>query len=580
MTGGPEATPARTGTFAPLAEPAYRRLWLAMIVSNLGTFLQMVAAPWLMLELTGSPFMVGLVTASLALPRLFMTVPAGALADALDRRTLLAVGQVGNAVSVSALGVLALQGRVTPEILVILSFLVGIGTAVSLPAFQSTIHDLVRRDLVPGAVALNSVAFNVARAVGPAIGGAMVAAGLVGEAFLLNGASYLVIIAVLLSLPRDVLSTAPREPVFRAVATGIRYVRYTPPLRLLLLVVAGFSLTAASVQTLLPNVTSDDLGLGANAYGILLGTFGGGALLSGLTQSWLRARIPSRIVLPTSIAVFGVTSAAFGLSRDPAVSGALLAVAGFTWVWAATTFNVTAQLLAPRWVRGRVISLYQLAFLGLMPIGSLLAGALAERAGAGNAVAVLSGGTFLLGLVARRLPLPVLDQIEEPHAPHDWTTQPHAARVSGSPVLVVTTFEVDPDQVQAFLAVATDLRRQRFRTGAVRWQLYRNADHPARITEIFQVHDWEDHMRQHDRIDEDVAGAIRRARTFDRRGGPVTRHLVGIDLFDPAGLPDFDELVAEHDELHAVDGSIPTGGTEAEDGPRDADLGTGREVRS
>lgn len=550
-------TAAPPGTFAPLAIPAYRRLWFAMIVSNLGTFLQMVAAPWLMLELTGSPFMVGLVTASLALPRLFMTVPAGALADALDRRMLLTVGQMGNAISVTILGVMALNGQVTPTILVLLSFMVGIGTSLSLPAFQSTIHDLVPRDTVASAVALNSVAFNVARAVGPAIGGAMVAAGLIGEAFIINGVSYLAIIAVLLSFPKDVLDGGPREPVFRAVLTGIRYVRYTPALRLLLIVVAGFSLTAASVQTLLPSVTSDDLGLGATAYGVLLGTFGAGALLSGLSQSKLRARVPDVIVLPLSITVFGATAAAFGLSRQPILSGVLLAVAGFSWVWAATTFNVTAQMLAPKWARGRVISLYQLAFMGMMPIGSLLSGALAERVGAGNAVAVLTAGTFALGLVARRLPLPVLNQIEEPQVPNDWSVPQHAARVSGSPVLVMTTFELEADDVPAFLEAANVLRRQRYRTGAMRWQLYRNVEHPTRITEMFQVRDWEDHVRQHDRIDEEVAAAIRAVRAFDIRGGAVTRHLAGIDLLDPAGLPTFDELVAQHDELHSRDGSVP-----------------------
>ncbi len=550
-------TAAPPGTFAPLRVQAYRRLWLAMIVSNLGTFLQMVAAPWLMLELTGSPFMVGLVTASLALPRLFMTVPAGALADALDRRMLLTVGQMGNAVSVTVLGIMTLQGQVTPTVLVLLSFMVGIGTSLSLPAFQSTIHDLVPRDTVASAVALNSVAFNVARAVGPAIGGAMVAAGLIGEAFIINGVSYFAIIAVLLSFPKDVLDGGPREPVFRAVLTGIRYVRYTPSLRLLLFVVAGFSLTAASVQTLLPSVTRDDLGLGASAYGILLGTFGAGALLSGLTQSKLRARVPGAVVLPVSITMFGATAAAFGLSRQPVLSGLLLAVAGFSWVWAATTFNVTAQMLAPKWARGRVISLYQLAFMGIMPIGSLTSGVLAEQVGAGTAVTMLTAGTLVLGLASSRLPLPVLDEIEEPHVPVDWSVPQHAARVSGSPVLVLTTFELAAQDVPAFLVAATALRRQRYRTGAMRWQLYRNVEHPTRITEMFEVRDWADHLRQHERIDDEVAAAIRAVRAFDLNGTAITRHLAGIDLLDPAGLPTFDDLVAVHDELHSHDGSVP-----------------------
>ena len=559
------ATAVSVPTFAPLRVPEYRRVWVAAVVSNLGTFLQLVAAPWLMLELTRSPFLVSLVTASLALPRLLLTLPAGALADAYDRRTLLITGQVASAATTLLMAVTTWRGLMTPELLVVLSFGLGIGTAVAMPAYQTLIPDLVPRPMVPAAVTLNSAGFNVARAVGPAVGGAMVAAGQVPLAFALNAASYLVIAATLLTLPRESLSNEGREPVWHAVVTGIRYVRYTRPVAVVLAVGGFFGLTAASVQTLLPNVVADDLGLGAGAYGVLLGLFGGGALAGAMTREKARTRLRGEVMLPMSILGFGIAGTAFGLSRIPVLSGVALAVSGLFWVWTLTTLNATVQLLAPRWARSRVMSLYLLAVVGIQPIGSLVAGGLGEGLGAATAVAVLTVATALLGVVSTRLELPILGEIEEPAPPDDWSIPRHASRVGGSPVLVVTTWTIAPEDVDRFLEAMRELRRHRYRVGARRWSLYRDADDPLRMTEVFQVHDWEEHLRQHARIDEEAAAALRYARSFDRDDGPRTRHLAGIDLLSSAE-PIAEQLLTVHEEMHSHDGSVPLA---RGDGPTD-----------
>jgi MFS family permease len=552
--GRDPAPPVRT--FAPFSVPEYRRIWSAALVSHVGTFLQLTAAPWLMDEMTGSPLLVALVTTALTLPRLLLTLPAGALADVLDRRTLLLAGQSFSAASVAALAVLTAMGRLTPVALLALVFALGVGSAVAMPSFQTLIPDLVPRPLMAQAITLNSAAFNVARAVGPALGGLLVAAGLASAAFGANAASYLAVIGVLLTFPRSKVEDPARQNLWRSTALGLRYARFTRSVRVLLGVTALFALTTASVQALLPVVTRE-LGLGPVGYGILYALFGTGALIAVATRERTRVRLGHRM-LPGSILGFGTAGVVFGLAPVPTVAGLALMSAGLFWVWTMTTLNASIQLLAPRWVRGRVVSLYVLA-IGLQPVGALAAGWLAEWSGAGAAVACFTAGTAALGAYAFRLGLPVLGQLDEPSPPEDWPMARHARHVGGSPVLIANTWEIDRDDVDEFLAVMRELRRQRFRTGAHRWSLYRDADRPTRITEFFVLHDWEEHLAQHARMDAEAAAVLARARSFDRADGPITRHLAGLDVVDSDAAPIEEQLLTVHEELHRHDGSVPLG---------------------
>ena len=368
----PSAGPAPVSTFAPLQVPAYRRFWSAALVSHLGTFLQMTAGPWVMQEMTDSPLLVALVTTSLTLPRLLLTLPAGALADIVDRRSLMLVGQTTSAVSVAAMAVLTATGLLTPVLLLGLSFLLGVGNAIGLPSFQTLIPDLVPRPMMAQAITLNSGAFNVARAIGPAIGGVLVGAGLASTAFGANAASYLAIVGVLLTFPRATVQDTSRMPLWRSTATGMRYARFTRPIRVMLAVSAMFAFTTASIQSLLP-VKSTELGLGGSGYGMLYGLFGAGALVGVLTRERARARFRRRM-LPGAVLTFGVSGVVLGLAPPPRRSPApRLTVNGLCWVYTLVTMNATVQLLAPRWVRSRVVSLYLLA-IGLQPVGAFAAG--------------------------------------------------------------------------------------------------------------------------------------------------------------------------------------------------------------
>lgn len=534
---------------------AYRKVWLASVVSNVGTFLQLTAAPWLMNELTDSPLLVALVTTALTLPRLILTIPAGALADAFDRRNLMITGNVISALATATMAVLAIVGLITPLVLLALSFALGVGSAVTLPAQQTLVPDLVPGDMRAQAITLNSAAFNVARAVGPSLGGLLVAAGLTATSFGLNAASFVLVIGVLLSFPKQPAEDESRGHLWRSAALGMRYVRFTRPIRILILLTGFFTLTASSVQTLLPSVSSDDLGLGATGFGLLYGVFGVGALVAVVGRERARARL-GRVMLPGAVTVFGIGGMIFGLSSGPATAALGLAVCGVAWVWTLITLNASIQTLAPRWVRGRVVSLYLLA-IGLQPIGAFVAGVLAEGVGAGRSVALLCAGTTALGLVAFRFDLPVLGDLSEPAPPDDFSVPRHAVQVAGTPVLITNTWEIDPSEVEEFLVCLRDLRRTRFRTGAHRWSLYRDANRPFRITEFFVVADWEEHLAQHSRIDAQAAAVIARARAFDQTGGPTTRHLAGLDILD-AHAPSFaDQMLTVHEELHATDGSLP-----------------------
>lgn len=539
----------------PLRYPEFRRLWLASIVSNLGAFLQTVAASWLMLQLTGSALWVGLMVAAPTLPLLLVAMPAGAMADIFERRRIILVSQIVMMLTAAATAGLAFAGQLTPPLLLALGLLLGFATAFNLPSWQALVPDLVPNHHVASAVALNSAAFNVARAVGPAIGGALVATAGPEVAFALNALSYSAVVAAVATFPRREVD-ADHEPMGTAIASGLRYARFTPSYRSLLLVAAGFAITSAVVQSVLPSFTADVLGGDADAYGLLLGAMGVGALAGAFTRPTAAARLRGAMV-PGCIAAFGVVAAGLAFAGSVPVAMAALVLLGVLWVYILATLNATAQLMAPAWVRGRIMSLYTISFLGLLPLGSILAGAVADLTGPRTAIAGLSVGTFVLGLAATRVRLPVLEDVISPARPEDLPPSTHAGTdVEGGPVMVVNTWQLDPGDRTDFLAVMAELRRVRLRTGAHRWRLYRAVDEPDRLSEIFILSSWEQHLRQHERLDIEAVDVIARARRFDVAGGPLTRHLVAVDLADPIH-EGWDEQVALHAAMHASDGSLP-----------------------
>ena len=537
---------------APLKIRQFRTLWLAAMFSNLGSFLQAVAGSWLMLELTDSATWVGLMVASTTLPLFFLALPAGALADLVDRGTILLFSQGLMGGAAATMAIVTYSGDISPGLLLALGLLLGVGVAFNLPAWQAMVPDLVPRGLVASAVALNSVAFNVARAVGPAIGGLILATSGPDLAFALNAVSYILVIAVIFSI-RGQLTVADTDAtsIPNAIALGIRFARYTAPFRRLLLLAALFAITSSVIQSVLPTRTAE-LGGDELSYGLLLGAMGLGALIGAFTRKTVVETLGRRSI-PTTITAFGVFGVIQGLAGSLVVAVAALVAIGMCWVWTLTTTNATAQLMSPQWVRGRTMSLYTLSFVGIMPIGSILAGALADAIGAGAATAALSVGTVVLGLSASRFQVPALADIESPEFSAERTGPTHVS-TEGGPVMVVNTWVIDHDRFDEFIDVMNEVKAIRMRTGAYRWRLYRNASDPHRLSEVFHLVSWDEHLAQHRRIDDSSRALLRRARDFDTADSPTTYHLIAVDT---ETHEHWDTLVSAHEDYHASDGSIP-----------------------
>jgi len=541
---------------APLKFPRFRWLWAANILSASGSFIQMVAGAWLMLELTGSNTWVGWMVASPTLPLLFFSLAAGALADMFSRTKLMLIAQLIMGGSAATMAALTFADLINPQILLGLGLLLGTGLALNLPAWHALVPDLVPRYMVASAVALNSAAFNAARAVGPAVGGLVIAGYGAAAGFALNSATYAAMIAVLAVIGSQ-LSARDRDSVSlgSAISLGVRFARFTPPFSRLLTLTALFAVTSASIQALLPSRT-ESLGGGAAMLGGLLGAMGSGALVGAFARPALMRLIKGSSI-PYTITAFGASGILLGLAGGPAVAAAAMVAVGFFWLLTLSTLNAAAQLMAPEWIRGRAMSLYMLAFAGILPVGSILSGMVADRVGDGAALVVFCSGALALGALSPRFRTPRIDDIRAPEFTEGRRRGPHETAVEGGPVIVLNTWKIDQDDFAEFTDRMNDIRLVRLSTGAYRWRLFRHTSDPTRLTEMFLVESWEEHLAQHLRIDDAAAALIGEARKLDQTGDPTSRHLIAIDVENP---PDFDEMVAAHDEMHRTDGSIPDQG--------------------
>lgn len=538
---------------APLRYRHFRSLWAANVLSASGTFIQTVAGAWLMLEMTGSSTWVGLMVSSSLLPLFFLSLAAGALADMFDRTKIMLIAQGIMGISAAAMAVLTYLDLITPGLLLGLGLLLGSGLALNIPAWQAMVPDLVPRGLVASAVALQSAAFNAARAVGPALGGLILVAYGAAAGFGVNALTYVVVIVVLMIVGPQLVARAPeRSSMASAISQGLRYARFTPEFRNLIGLVSLFALFSAVIQAVLP-VHTVTLGGAEATYGILLGAMGAGALIGAILRPRLLKRISTSSV-PYTITAFGLCGVGLGLAANSIVAFFIMLAVGFFWLLTLTTLNASAQLMAPEWIRGRAMSLYTLAFAGILPIGSILSGIVADGIGTTGALVTFSSGALLVGLLSPRFRVPAMHEIETP----EFSLVPGPSHRSmegleGGPVIVLNTWQVDEADLGRFAALMNEIRLVRLTTGAYRWRLFRDIANPTRITELFAIASWEEHLAQHRRIDDASASLIATAREFDRAGGPTSRHLIAIDVEHP---PDFDALIAAHAALHEVDGSI------------------------
>jgi MFS family permease len=386
------------GAWVPLAEPLFRSLWIAAVVSYTGTWMQNVGAGWLMTELSPSPLMVSLVQAAGAIPVFLVVVPAGALADIIDRRRLLLFTQSWMIIAAAALGALTLFHRTNPWMLLVFTFLMGVGAVMNDPAWQAITPDVISPARHASAVALNSAGFNVARAVGPALGGIVVAIAGAGWSFLVNAASFFGVVYFLYKWKRPRQAAARPQKLTDAILEGFRYVRNAPQVRSVLIRTAAFSIGAASLLALLTVICQPH---GAQGYGFLLTCFGLGALAGAAVLPRLRFEFPVDRVVAGATLVFAAMTFAAGQVHVFEWLCLVLFTAGAAWIGILACFNVVAQTMCPSWMRARALSMYLLVLQGGMALGSALWGELASRQGVPRALA-WSALAMVIGLSSLR----------------------------------------------------------------------------------------------------------------------------------------------------------------------------------
>jgi predicted MFS family arabinose efflux permease len=507
---------------SPFGSPIFRRVWLASLLSNFGTLIQSVGAAWLMLQMTGEASMVALVQTAVALPVVLFALLGGAVADNLDRRRVMLAAQ-GFMLLVSVLlAAAAWQGLLTPWWLLLLTFLLGSGSALNAPAWQASVQDLVPRPQVAGAVTLNSMGFNVARSTAPAIGGAIVATAGAAMAFAVNAVSYVALLLVLWRWrPEYAPRVLPRERLAGAMTAGVRYVLMSPAILTVLLRAVAFGLGAGAVLALLPLVADRLLGGGALTYGVLLGAFGLGAVLAAVGSAALRQRLSTEAIVRAASIAFAIAVALVGASTQIALTLLALVAAGAGWVLALSTFNVAVQLSAPRWVVGRALALYQMAAFGGLASGSWLWGRVAGTHGLQVAL-VAAAAVLLLGVAfGWRLPLPQSEarDLDPLRAYREPDTAVPVEPQTG-PVVVTIEYRIDEADIVAFLTAMAERRRIRRRDGARRWTLLRDLHDPQLWVERYTTATWLDYLRHNTRITRDDAYIPERLRALHRGDEP------------------------------------------------------------
>jgi MFS family permease len=544
--------PAKTPHASPLGpfkHQVFLALWAASLVSNFGGLIQSVGASWLMTSLAPTADIVALVQASTVLPIMLFSLVAGAAADVFDRRRLMLISQVLALIVSAALAVLTYLGWMTPWLLLAFTFLIGCTNALYGPPWQSSVGDLVPRHELPAAVALNSVGFNIARTAGPALGGFIVA--LLGSqtAFLVNAISYLGLIAVLFKWKRPIEARPiPPEGIGSAMVSGLRYVNLSPAIRRVLVRSSVFGFSASAILALMPLIARDQIKGGPTTYGLLLGAYGVGAVLSALGSTHLRARFTTDRVVNIATLSFAIASfvSAFSGLLIPTMIGMVLGGAG--WVLALSNFNTSVQLSVPRWVVGRAVAVYQTLAFGSMALGSWIWGVMAHRYGL--PFSLDAAGVVLVAslLLSRNMPIIAgSDENLDVRHPEYEPTIDKAVPYHAGQVVITIEYRVAPEDARAFMNAMRPLGQIRQRNGASRWTLMVDVAEPELWIERFQCATWLDYLRQRHRGTIADRTVWERARSFHRgESPPKVRRLMTqpLDMIDARPKQDHDEAQA------------------------------------
>lgn len=521
-------SPAAASSLDPLRQPVFRMLWIATVVSNIGSWMNDVGINWTMLTLSADPLSVALVQAASSLPMFLFALPSGVLADIIDRRKYLLFSQLWVFIAAAGLTLLSFTGHVTPLVLLIAAFLMSAGAAMSSPPFQAIVSDLVKKEELGPAIALNSLGINISRAIGPALGGLILSFAGPWMVFLLNALSVVGVAWVLYRWKESPgIQRLPPEHFFPAVRAGLRYVHAAPVLRNVLVRTVAFFVFGSAGWALLPLVARRELGMGPGGYGILLAFIGVGAICGAVLLPRLRKRFNADQLMVLASLMFAATLLALAFIRNVWLLNVFEFFTGFAWIAVLSTLNLGAQRSAAKWVKARALAVYLTVFFGSMTVGSAIWGQLASSYGIPLSLCVATLGMVLgcftvlrwrldkdpdlnLDLSDSNEPVPVLD------VHHDR-----------GPVRVSYEYLLQQQDAPAFMVCMQDLRRVRRRGGAINWAVYEDILQPGIFVETFEVGSWMEHLRQLERYTMNDQRIQNRVSAFHQAEQmPVARYLI------------------------------------------------------
>jgi len=536
-----DEAPARSGLLDPLRSRIFMMVWLANMASNVGTQIQSVGEKWQMAHISTSPLLVALIETGTTLPVLLLGLAAGAFADILDRRRLLITTQVFMLACAAALSGLTFLHHITPWVLLTMSFLIGTGSALSMPAFQAIVPELLDRRSLTGGVALNSAGFNVSRAVGPAVGGLVVGLLGAGWAFALNAVSFLAVVGALVAWKRRApVSTLPGERFLGALKVGFRYARHSRPFQVILLRALGYAWFAGVIFSLLPALAIHDLKLGSEAFGGLMGCIGLGAVVSVFFLGPLRRRFNTNQILGGFTLLAALAQALIASVPHTPTVALCLFFAGMSWLGILSTINTAIQLSVPPWVKARAFGTYHTVWGGAMALGAAFWGELAVHVGLRAAMGLSAAGMLAALALLGRLRITAFDEDLDLSPHRDRPHAPTAIPAEAGPVLVQMDYVVPAGRREAFLEAMEAVRRLRLRDGAMRYALFEEPDRPAggsvRFLETYLSSTMGEHLRQHHRATAQDRAVLANAYLNAEGGRPTTRHLVVVEDHDSSLL--------------------------------------------
>lgn len=530
-----QTAPGDESALAPLRRPGFRAAWTALAGSQLVIWMNTVGAVTVIAALSGSPTLIALVQTANSLPAVLLALLMGSMADIVDRRRFVLASQGWMLLSVAAFAALTLADVITAELALGLTFALGAGMATTFVIYQALTQDFVPRSELPAAVALNGVAINLARAIGPALAGLIIAALSAGALFAVEaGLLALIVGLVALRVRPPGPARASGERLAPAVRAGVRFVRFSPPVRTVLLRGAAFSVSASALWALLPVVALGRLGLSEGKFGLLMACVGTGAILGATMLPRLRRRLAfDRMIALASLGLAGGLIALAYIPWAELVAVTLL-LTGACWLMVLSSLNTSAQRVAPGWVRARTLAAFQLVMQGGLAIGSLSWGLVTGAADVETALTIAAAGLIAGVALARRWPL-ARSELSDLTPAGVWSdpivdVEP---RPDDGPVLITVEYEIDPADTDRFVAAMQELARIRRRDGAYRWGLYADLERPGAQLETFLVDSWSEHLRQHGRLTVADLEVTRLTSSFHRGDEPpVVRHMLWAGALD------------------------------------------------